>query len=293
MRMRAAGTWALWLVLVTACSAKGRRAAPPSGTWRDQYIFIADSGGVIPLVLQRASTGDAEAKGWIGRNGAWTHRIYHRYRVEPGRAASASHAAERLTRARGTPVRAQLTRDATSLQLTLRTRSQKLSIHCPDLRLLGEATDPEGTSRYNAGRATLTRGARRMQGWLVVEETPQARPRKSFVDYGDFVFGALASPRGVFVFKRSRTVTGFDHLFGRWISGATATRKTTVSVTNDRVSISGLSELSGTKQDIAAGVLARDVTRGEDPSGRATRYEVWLLGGAWAGVVFAIRPDQP
>jgi len=257
---------AMAALLAGAAPACAGRAGNADLAWRDQYLFIGDDGTVIPLVLQRTGAGAAEAKGWVGGPQGWQGRLYHRYRMASGGAASVAKAVAALAGSPHTPVRGRLT-GGDGVDLELRLRDRVVHIVAPALQPLGRAEDPEGVSLYRAGRASLRSAGRDLAGWLVVEETPPDRPRRAFIDYGDFLFAAVATRERVLVVKRSLTRAGFDHRF---------------ALSGDR----------GPDLELAAArVIDRDVTRGVNPAGDPVRFEVLLLGGDVSGVAFTIRPD--
>jgi len=277
--------------LVCACSSS-RQTAPAvdrDASWRDQYLFIGDDGTVLALTLQRSGAGAAEAKGWLGRGGRWQHRLYHRYTMDPARAGEVAAAVIALAGSPGTPVRGRLDDRDRAVTLELRLRAAVLRIDAAAVTPLGSGDDPEGPSIYRAGRARLSSGGEAGDGWLIVEATPPDRPHRAFVDYGDFVLAALASPRGVFVFKRSRGVAGFDRVLGRRADGGEAAPPGTGGdLDGDRVVVGGAGgELA------AAAVLDRDTSSGVAPGNRPVTYQVILLGGDWAGVAFAIGSPPP
>jgi hypothetical protein len=177
-------------------------------------------------------------------------------------------------------VRGRLDQSDGRFDLELRLRTALLRIEAPALQTLGATDDPEGTSLYRAGRAELTAGDQRLPGWLVTEETPADRPRRAYVDYGDFAFTVVAAPDRVALAKGSRARPSFDH---RLVS--------TLARSAGEGRGADMPAAAGALLDQAS-VLATDRTRGTAPGGRPVRYDVLLLGGAVHGVSFAIRPEN-
>mgnify|MGYP001600618523 CR=1 FL=1 len=261
----------------------------PDGMWRDQFVFIADDGTVIPVGVVRWSSGRAEAKAWFGEGGQWGSSFFHRFEISGPAGPDVDRAMALLSAHEGTPARVSLARRDRGIELRLRTRSELFVLDARDLSELGEPVDPEGASVYRAGRATWTGRGRSLDGWLVVEETPRERPRRPFVEFGDFVFLVLADPeRGTIVVKRSLGLAAFDHAL---VGGAGPTRRT------DRVELSrGESslDLSLPELDLRSQLSIRDrqVTHGQGPDGSDVDYETLLLGGDRAGVAFTIHPAR-
>jgi len=283
---RATAMLAIALAAAAACG-KHSPAPPPAAAWRDQYVFIADDGTVVPLVLWRSASGDAEAKGWLGRVGRWQQRFYHRYTVPREAAPSPGASLRALSQSTGTPVRGRIESTGAGLSLELRMRSSAMTLAAGALDELGRAPDPEGALLYRAGRATLTTGGETLRGWLLVEQTPSAEPLAPFVDYGDFLLLFAATRDRVIVVRQSRTTPGFDQAFERSADGAPHALAAARADRSD-----GRVRLRDGNRELAA-LAIRDVSRsqGVAPGGQPVRYEVLLLGGGgWSGAAFAIRP---
>lgn len=267
------------LLMAGACSR-------PEGMWRDQYVFVADDGTVVPVGVLRWSTGRAEAKGWLGEDGTWRTNFYRHFPISQAGGPDASRALSLLSRTPGAPARINLDRDGAEAELRLRTPSELLLLSAHELAPLGETVDPEGTSVYRGGRARLRNGASRKDGWLLVEETPPDRPRASFVDYGDFVFVVVAHPeRGLLVAKHSADRPDFDHAFLQGDDSHDRSRD--VQITRDGSAL----EVAIPEFSLSARLEIRDQDRtvGTAPGGSAVTYETLLLGGDFAGVAFTIR----
>lgn len=257
--------------------------------WRDQFVFIADDGTVIPIGVVRWSSGRAEAKGWFGQGGQWGSSFFHRFAISRPAGPDVDRALALLSAHEGTPARVSLARHDHGLELRLRTASELFVLEAPDLSELGETVDPEGASVYRAGRARWRGRGRSLDGWLVVEETPSDRPRQPFVEFGDFVFLLIADPElGPIVVKRSIGIAAFDHALA---AGSGPTRRTDrVELTRGESSF----DLSLPELDIRAQLSIRDrqVTRGHGPDGSDVDYETLLIGGERNGVAFTIHPAR-
>ena len=276
--------WALVLL-----SLAGPGCERDEGMWRDQFVFIADDGAVIPIGILRWASGHAEAKGWLGEDGAWRSTFFHRFPISRPAGPDVDRALEHLSGSRGTPARVSLTRRDRGLELTLRAPSEVFVLAASDLADLGRSVDPEGASVYRAGRARWTGRGRTRLGWLVVEETPADAPRRPFVEFGDFVFLVVADrERGVIAAKRSIGLSGFDHAFTGGAGRARSTERVEVSRGD-----AGL-ELALPDLDLRAPLSIRDrqVTYGVAPDGSSIAYETLLVGGEFAGVAFTIRPAR-
>lgn len=277
-------------IAIAAAAGCSKRSPPPptaAAAWRDQYIFIADDGTVVPLVLWRSAAGNAEAKGWLGRDGRWQQRFYHRYTLTAKAAASPNASLRALSQSPGTPVHGRIESTGAGLSIELRMRSSAMTLTAGALAELGDARDPEGRLVYRAGRATLTTGGRALEGWLLVEHTPASAPLAPFVDYGDFLLAFAATRDRTLVVRQSRTVPGFDRAFERTADGASRT------LTAARADRAGDHLTLRDGDTTIATMPIRDVSTstGMAPDHRPVRYEVLLLGGGgWYGVAFAIRP---
>lgn len=259
----------------------------PEGMWRDQLVFIADDGTVIPIGILRWSAGRAEAKGWFGEGGTWRTSFFHRFSISRPAGPDADRAVSYLSSSAGTPVRVSLTRRDRGVELRLRTPSELFVLDARDLSELGRAVDPEGVSVYRAGRARWTGRGRSRDGWLVVEETPADRPREPFVEFGDFVFLVVAHrERGVIVAKRSIGRAGFDHAFAGASGRSRRTERVEVSLRRSSLDLA-LPELNIREQ---LSIRDRQVTHGTGPNGANVAYETLLIGGEFSGVAFTIRP---
>jgi len=261
------------------------------GMWRDQFVFVGDDGEVLALGIHRAATGSAEAKGWLGIDGAWRSVFYDSFSVAPDDAADLQSVLSSWSSSRGAAARASLTHlgaDQTDgVTLNLRTRTTALRLEAEEMRPLGSASDPEGVSQYRAGRALLHTGAEAHPGWLISEATPEDEPRRAFVGYGDFVFLVAASANGgPIVLKHSRQMGDYDTLLTRaGANAATASLETRIESDHLRV----LAPQANIQ--LAFEIRDRDATSGVAPDGSPVRYETLLLVGAEAsGVAFAITP---
>lgn len=283
--MHAARAGLIALALLTACSARGK--APAAAMWRDQWVFIGDDGTVLPLALVRRANGEAEAKGWLGQDGKWRTNFYEAYTLGGAAPSDAAAALDAWSRGGGRAGRASLHRTATGLSIQLRTPTTAWRIDAATLELLGEATDPEGPSRYRAGRAALHAEGGLTDGWLLVEETPADRPRKPLVDYGgDYLLVFAASPTGdAVVMRRSLGAPAYDHAVVRRAGAVRAA----AGVRAERAG--GTLSLAVPEAGLEARLTVEDVSpsRGVAPDGSPVAYEVLLLGGELRGVAFAIR----
>ena len=281
--MRLALPFGVLLLAGAACSR-------PQGMWRDQYVFIADDGTVVPVGVLRWSSGRAEAKGWLGEQGTWRTNFYRRFPISHAGGPDAARALSILSRSRGAAARISLDRQGAGAELRLRTPTELLTLNADALAPLGETVDPEGTSVYLGGRARLRNGSQTKDGWMLVEETPPDRPREAFTGYGDFVFLVVAHPeRGLVVAKHSADRADFDHAL---LHGDDSDeRSSDIRVSRGHTSFQiALPELSlSTRLEIRD----RERTEGTAPDGTPVTYEALLLGGDFAGVAFTIRPTPP
>jgi len=270
-----------WLILI------GVGCSPPKGAWRDQWVFVADDGGVLALGVDRAPDGTAEAKGWLGLGGSWGGCFYHRFGVPTADRDDAAAVVRALTASGAAPVRASLDERDGRVEIRLRTPQAALRLVAESTRRLGRTNDPEGETVYDVGRARLRREGVVRDGWLVVERTPRERPHRPAVDYGDFVSVVIANAgRGPVVMKRSLGVRGFDHAL---VKDGAGRRTTVVRATVARGSLAlDLPELG---LHMAPKILDRIRSDGHGPDGTPLAYDVLLLGGdgEWAGVAFTIR----
>ncbi len=264
----------------------------PEGFWRDQFVFVGDDGTVVPLGVLRWSDGHAEVKGWLGREQHWETSMHRRFAIVGRDAPDVERALGALSSLDGTPARVTLTAGSGatgSLLVRIRTASRDVELSAPALRPLGESTDPEGASVYRAGRGRLRSGTSQEAGWLVVESTPAERPRRAFVDYGDYALVLAASrERGVIVLKRSLDVRGFDHAF----AGDARAHRHTAGVRADVRTEDVHVRLPALSVDTTLSIADRGTSRGVDPRGRAVRYETLLLHGDYSGVAFLIHREN-
>lgn len=268
----------------------------PEGFWRDQYVFVGDEGTVVPLGVLRWSDGHAEVKGWLGQGDRWQTSIHRRFGIVGRDAPSVERALAAFSSSTGTPARVTLTEasgTSGALHVRIRTPSRDIAISADGLRALGESTDPEGPSAYRAGRGQLRSGTTREAGWLVVESTPAERPKRAFVDYGDYVLVLAASrERGALVLKRSLDVRGFDHAFVSAASAGSAASRHTSGVRADEAAGRLHVRLAALGVDTSLSIADRGTSRGVDPHARAVRYETLLLRGDYSGVAFLIHRDS-
>ncbi len=255
--------------------------------WRDQYVFVGDSGEILALGLQRSGSGSAEAKGWLSDRDQWRSAFYHRFSVS-GRGGDEHAVLSSLSDSPGTPVRASLSRPGSGVTLRLRTPSAALTLQAAEMTPLGTARDPEGESEYHAGRALLESGAEPVEGWLISETTPHARPRREFVAFGDFVFLVAADAEvGPIVLKHSVALPAYDVALTLGAAGRPSA-DVDVAIETDRLRVTA----DALGLDLAFAVHDRDATHGVAPDGSAVRYDTLLLSGdGRAGVAFAIRPE--
>jgi len=271
--------------VATACTRS------PAGTWRDQYVFVGDDATVSVVGVVRDSGGHAELKGWLGEGSHWQQTFYRRFALDAERAPDAERAVASFSSEPGAPARVTLDRRDGTAVLRVRTPDATMTLSSLGaLDDLGHTTDPEGESLYRAGRARLVRGRARLSGTLVVEETPEARPRRSFVDYGDFVLAVLAHrERGVVVLKRSIGRPGFDHALVQSRPGSHAQSTDSVRVARRGPTLAV--SLPALGVSATTDVRDRERTQGVAPDGTAVEYETLLLGGAWAGAAFTIHAN--
>ena len=280
--------------------------AGPEGFWRDQYVFVGDEGTVVPLGVLRWSDGRAEVKGWLGQGERWQTSMHHRFAILGRDAPSVERALAALSTSTGAPARVTLDAaagDAGPVRVRIRTATRDVVLSAGELHALGESTDPEGTSTYRAGRGRLRSGQTQESGWLVVESTPAERPKRSFVDYGDYALVLAASrERGVLVVERSLDVPGFDRAFvgdasatagsgasaGSGAGSARQTAGVTAEVGAERLRV----RLPGLGVETSLSIADRGTSRGVDPKGRAVRYETLLLRGDYSGVAFLIHRES-
>lgn len=277
----------LLLVLLTGCN-RG-----PEGAFRDQLLFLADDGAVLALVLVRGTDGAGEAKGWLGLDGRWGVPVYDHFPLAPRRAADLPASVRAWASAGHASARASLRQTDAGLHLALRSPSARLSLDAEAPVALGTARDPEGTSRYAAARASLRAAGLDRGGWLITEDTPADTPRRPLVEYGDFVFVALATRGGdLLVAKRSHGRRGFDLLVGRRSGQSFRDRRVDVELEGEQLVV------TAPRLPVPVPVTIRDrvPSTGTAPDGKKVGYDVLLLGGApassWTGVAFTIRPGR-
>ncbi|NOY90393.1 MAG: hypothetical protein GXP55_04215 [Deltaproteobacteria bacterium] len=263
----------------------------PEGFWRDQYVFIGDQGTVMPLGVLRWSDGHAELKGWLGQGGRWRSSLDRRFAIA-GRDASSLERTLRVFSAQAGPSARVTLRGGSSpesaMHLRVRTPSRDLRLSAARLPVVGESGDPEGPSSYRAGRGELRSGRTREAGWILVESTPTARPKRGFVSYGDYALVLVASrERGALLLKRSLDVAGFDHAFVVSESGTRETRDVRAEVGADRLRVAS----PALGLDASMSIDDRETSRGVAPHGLALSYQTLLLSGDYAGVAFLIHPQ--
>lgn len=256
----------------------------PPGAWRDQLVFVGDAGSVLPLVLTRATSGSGELKAWLGRGDAWQSWLYRRFPVRPDELSDTDAVLGALRRS--TRTRASLQRTRGSLELAVRDGETQLHLTARALAPLGESRDPEGASRYRAGRATVSMRGQREEGWLLVEETPPERPHRAFVDYGDLFFVVAGSRDGVLALKRSRRRPAFDVAYTRFAAGARGPTRFSAELAPDALTLA----LPQIPLRAVLPVSDRVRSDGVAPDGSALVYETLLLRGELRGVAFVIAP---
>lgn len=272
-------------VLLLAC-------AQPTGLWRDQYIFIGDEGTVLVFASHRRSNGNAHIKGWFGKDGRWQSNVFHEFSITGRQAHDGSGALAQLSSGPDAPARVRLYQGKKRVDVTMRLPRQRLGMRSVSMTELGTSNDPEGTSTYRAGRAQLWNDDMVLNGWLVSELTPADRPRRPFVDYGDFVFVIVASRDGTVLVKRSAGRAAFDHGWVLHKDSVRQTSKVVVTRTESSVEL----DLPGLAVGHTAAILDSRRGQGVAPDGAPVFYETLLLGGPAAGVAFTIRPlakDSP
>ncbi len=258
--------------------------APAERLWRDQWVFLGDDGEVVALVLQRRSTGVAEAKGWIGVDGKWRGHTYETFEISAAEFADAAVSLSAWVR-ESRQVRAALDRDGGGLSLSVRAPSFSVRLSAESLVALGEIKDPEGVTRYEAGRARFTFGRRERPGLVVVERTPEEHPCRAHVEYGDFTFVvARVGPR-LIVAKRSDRRPEFNQALVVETELWAGQKPVRVATGGEAVHVV---DPDGTSATLRA--LDRSASAGVAPDGRSRRHEVWLLGGDGVGVAFRIMP---
>jgi|GEM_PF-6968445 len=283
-RARASLSWLALLVLASGC--KHQQSAPPEGAWRDQYIFVGDDASVLVLGVHRQDSGTAEAKIWQGAGGTWQAVLYRRFDIARRDAPDLAATLKRLGRG---GVRASVAQTGAELTIDLRTPDRAVSLSAAAMRVLAETRDPEGTTRYRAGRVWVRDGNKQLDGWLIAEQTPPATPRAPFVDYGDFVFVVTASAaHGVLVAKRSRRRPQFDHAVTLTQDRVTHTQAVDITVAPAHVDVTLESSAVHHRYPIAD----RKTSTGTSPGGRPLVYETLLLAGPEPGVAFVIRPAK-
>lgn len=290
MIRRAALAACLLPAVLVGCTDRDEPAPDRDTLYRDQYVFVGDDGTVMPLTLVRRGDGEAEAKGWLARAERWENVYYQQARLPLESVPRVGAAADALSRADGTRARLDFDRTEGEVALTVRRPSSVVHLGARPVERLGSASDPEGPSVYSAGRATLRAEGERENGWLLVEETPADWPKRSFVDYGDYLLlFAVANGDTPVILRRSIGREGFDNAF---VGDDPPRHSDRFEVTRDGEHLSiSLRELGLT----AAGrVSDRSVSDGVAPSGDAVTYEVLLVRGALTGVAFTIRDaDAP
>lgn len=276
--------FALLLLVISGC--KHNTAATADGAWRDQYVFVGDDGSVLVLGVHRQAAGRAEAKMWHGANDTWQAVLYQRFDIPRRDAPQLSAVLRRLGRGR---VRAAVTRRGAELAIDVRTPDRAVALSAAAMRDLGQTRDPEGTTRYRAGRVWVRDGAHQIDGWLIAEETPPATPRTPFVDYGDFVFLVTASAtNGVLVAKRSRRHRRFNHAFTLREDQPAQTTSADIEIAAAHIDVTLNAGATRRRFRIAD----RKTSKGVGPDGTPLRYETLLLAGADHGVAFVIRSAE-
>lgn len=268
------------LVLLAACSRS------PRGVWRDQFLFLGDDGVVAALVSQRSSPDQVEFKGWLSGDGQAMRTFYYRGALA-GDLRDVTGVIERWSKLPGTPARVSLTQGETGLTLRMRTPAITLGLQSAPPLELARHQDPEGTSIYAAARATLalgTNGDRESAGWLLIESTPSGQPRSAEVDFGEFMFVAVASPTQLVFAKHSATRRGFNFAAAHGDVTRSGT-DATLAMAADQLLVAA----PGLAVDMSIAVADRQRSLGTAANGDAIGYEVLLLRDAeHTGIAFTI-----